>query len=150
MARGTRLETSSAAAAAEISTAATATATSETAAAATTTEAATAAASSETSATTTATAAAAATTTPSASTAATAADTLGARWLRQKSGQRQQLGRVNEELRLLLEGFGLHIVLQLNGDIVLAYGAENLVNFANLLLVLQIDGSVKVGHVLDA
>ena len=61
--------------------------------------------------------------------------------------EREQLGGVDEESLILLEALGLDGVGELDGDVVVPEVAEYLVNLAHLLLILEVEGRVEVGHV---
>lgn len=61
--------------------------------------------------------------------------------------EREELGGVDEESLVFLEALRLDGVGELDGDEVVPEVAEYLVNLAHLLLVLQVDGGVEVGHV---
>ena len=61
--------------------------------------------------------------------------------------QRQQLCGIDEESLVFLEALRLDGVGELDGDVVVPEVAEYLVDLADLLLVLEVDGRVEVGHV---
>lgn len=78
----------------------------------------------------------ASTTAGAATSAAALGHSTGASWLREEPLQRQQLGRIDVKLLVWGERFGFHIFAQFDRDGVIFYGAENLVDFADLLLIL--------------
>ena len=47
----------------------------------------------------------------------------------------KEFGRIDEKLLSFVEGFGFDVVGEFDTDIVVSEGAENLVDFTNLLLV---------------
>ena len=61
--------------------------------------------------------------------------------------QRQQLCGIDEESLVFLEALRLDGVGELDGDVVVPEVAEYLVDLADLLLVLEVDGRVEVGHI---
>ena len=52
---------------------------------------------------------------------------------REKPREREHLCRIDEELLTFLEGLGLHLVRELDGDEEVAKGPEDLVDFADLI-----------------
>lgn len=67
---------------------------------------------------------------------------------RQEPRQRHQLVGIDVELLLLGEGTGFDVILQLDRDVEVADGPEDLVDLSHLLLVLQVDGGIEEGHPL--
>ena len=59
----------------------------------------------------------------------------------------KEFGRIDEKLLSFVEGFGFDVVGEFDTDIVVSEGAENLVNFANLLLVFQVNRGIEIGYV---
>jgi hypothetical protein len=62
----------------------------------------------------------------------------------QKSGERQHLGGIDEELLTLLERVSLDLVGQLDGDEEVAKSSENLVDLADLIKILK--GSINLSY----
>ena len=81
-------------------------------------------------------------------------------------GEGEELGRIYEQLLLLLEGLCLDPIGQLDRDVIIVDASENFVNFADLgiiqstyifqmkgwylLDVLEVYGGIEVGDVPDA
>lgn len=57
----------------------------------------------------------------------------------------EELIRGDEDLVVNLEGGGNHAVLELDGEVELVHGTQDLVDLADLGLVLEVDGGVEVG-----
>ena len=53
----------------------------------------------------------------------------------------------NEEIFTFLEGLCFNVVLQLHTDVVITQSTKDLVNLADLLLVLQINWSIEIRYV---
>jgi hypothetical protein len=61
-----------------------------------------------------------------------------------KPGERQELVGADVHFIVHLEGFGIHTVIRLDGEVNLVDRTENLLNLANLGLILQIDTGIEI------
>lgn len=71
-----------------------------------------------------------------------AADDLG---LGEEALEGEELIGGDKDLVVGLERGGDHAVLELDGEVELVHGAQDLVDLADLRLVLEVDGGVEVG-----
>ena len=59
----------------------------------------------------------------------------------------QRLSSLKLKRLRFVEEFGFDIVREFDTGIVVSEGAENLVNFANLLLVFEVNRGIEIGYV---
>merc|ERR1719318_1870919 len=88
---------------------------------------------------------------PSSSSTTTSSPTylLSTRWLRQESRQWEKLCWVDKELLVGFKTFSFHVIRQFHRNIILLDSPKNLVNFTNLLLILQVYGCIEVGNIFN-
>ena len=59
----------------------------------------------------------------------------------------KEFSRIDEKFLSFVEGFSFNVVREFHTDIIVSKGAENLVNFANLLLVFKVNWGIEVGYI---